>query len=682
LSQEKVIKTLEALGITQPDADIYIFLGKKGAQKALEISRSLKLSKQTTYRAIKTLQSKGIVTATLERPSRFSSVPFDQVLDLFVKAKTEEVQMIKQNRERLLSDWQSIAIPEGNQSPKFTVIEGNTFIYSKMKQIIESTQEQLSVISSVPGLIRAERFGIIASAFDQIVKTKIKLRLLTDLYPENIKAMKLLLKELPKKHNFQGRTPEIGLGSISRMIIRDNEEVIFFINQKLDIDHNDDDDLCLWTNSAAIVNSFKAVFESLWQNSTDIQKKIAEIENGRPSSKTTLFRNAEVAREKYFETIGSAEKEITILTSPQGIIDIAKKKSLLAKWNRKQISVKIMTPITNGNLRTVQQLSKAFQLKHIPVGYLETTLIDNHELFQFKEPPFRTNGHDLSGLENAFYSNDLEYIDRVKKLLDSLWLGAQPPFVIASHSSNSPNNYEEIPENSLTSKKLGIRAVDVKRLTEKEILDRIIYEKKVQVKEYPEDSDTVYTTGGSAIIHLPSEFKLPDLMIETSHIEETSSHGIGEVLIIYQWFNLEKGSGYAPVAVLMTNAEAFPAMKLLHANDPAAGNVHLVRGDELQIRTHGNTMFTGWTVPIPLFPRKYVLPPACLTIEGYGKVNSIGFTLVSTIGSMSITSEIETNFFNAFVTFNHPYSKYSGPGTDGLFGREYIMRIHPPKQIE
>jgi hypothetical protein len=45
-------------------------------------------------------------------------------------------------------------------------------------------------------------------------------------------------------------------------------------------------------------------------------------------------------------------------------------------------------------------------------------------------------------------------------------------------------------------------------------------------------------------------------------------------------------------------------------------------------------------------------------------------------------SEIEENFFDAFVTFMHPSSKYSGPGTDGCFARDYILTNTPPQTSE
>ncbi len=36
---------------------------------------------------------------------------------------------------------------------------------------------------------------------------------------------------------------------------------------------------------------------------------------------------------------------------------------------------------------------------------------------------------------------------------------------------------------------------------------------------------------------------------------------------------------------------------------------------------------------------------------------------------------MEGNGFDAFVTFFHPISKYAGPGTDGIMGREVISTV-------
>lgn len=619
-----------------------------------------------------------MITATITRPAKFSAVPFERVLDLFAKAKAEEVHRIEQDKNTLLSDWRSIAITEvADQSPKFSVIEGRNFIYPRLKQMVEETKNQLSIISTISGLMRADQIGLLDAAFNHASKTNAKFRFLTELSDENLQAMKTLLEGMPKKSGFEGRTPELGLSLISRMLIRDDAEVAFFVNQESDKTGRDADELCLWTNSSSIVNSFKVVFEDFWHNSTDIQNKIAEIETGKPVRKTFVFANAKTASQKYNETIHSALKEVTILTSSQGLIDITKQDQLLVDWTKRQVTVRIMAPITRNNLTAVQQLLQSCQVKHVPVGYLGTTVIDGTELFQLKNPPFGTEKNGLRCFENAFYSNDPEYVEKTNKMLDDIWRNAQGPPAITFESPNEPYSCDSdiLAENYPTRKMLGLRVVDIKRLTEKEVIAKIIHGKKLHVKKPEKDIHRVYSTAGSAIIHPPSYFNLPDLMLEMAQIESQSSLGAANVLTVYQWLNTEKGVGYAPVAYILTNAKAFEPSKQLYKNTPAGGNVHLVKEDELQIRIHGNTMFAGWTFPIPLYPRENVLPPACLTLEGYGKVHPVGYTMLTYYGAKST---VEKNYFDAFVTFMHPRSKYSGPGTDGFFCRDYIVTLQPP----
>jgi hypothetical protein len=146
-------------------------------------------------------------------------------------------------------------------------------------------------------------------------------------------------------------------------------------------------------------------------------------------------------------------------------------------------------------------------------------------------------------------------------------------------------------------------------------------------------------------------------------------------MLIYLWLETPKGPAYVPVAYAGDNAKAQLFWKTLMKNTPAAQNIHLLKKDELQVRVHGNTLFAGWARAIPLLPTKYILPPACILIEGYGDLKTDTFTLTFPSG---YKSEIERNGFEAFVTFFHPSSKYSGPGTDGFFARDYVANTYPP----
>ena len=108
MTQERVFSALIQLGLSQVDAEVYVFLATKGSQKARNIAMALKTYRRKIYRSLKILQNKEIVNATLKRPAQFSAIPFDKVLNLLVKAHLKEVQYIEQNKEEILSYWNSM----------------------------------------------------------------------------------------------------------------------------------------------------------------------------------------------------------------------------------------------------------------------------------------------------------------------------------------------------------------------------------------------------------------------------------------------------------------------------------------------------------------------------------------------------------------------------------------------
>ena len=279
MSQEKVVKTLESFGLTQLDSQIYLFLSKTGLQKGRDLTSGLKITKQQLYRSLKTLQSRGIVNATLERPTRFSAVPLEKVLDSFLKAKIEETQRLQQDKDSILSDWQFISIEENNNTPpKFAVIEGRSSIYPKIQQMIQATCKSISAVASIPGLIQGNQFGLFDFAFSHPLKSKIQFRFLTELHSENANAMKTLLKQVANARiNFEGRKLDSAVTLFPRMVIRDEEEILFFITPTMNRSMVEHEDVCLWTNCKPLLQAFISVFEQLWRNATDIQKKITEI---------------------------------------------------------------------------------------------------------------------------------------------------------------------------------------------------------------------------------------------------------------------------------------------------------------------------------------------------------------------------------------------------------------------
>jgi len=102
-----MLKILFDLGLTETEVSVYVYLTKKGPQKARVIGKELNLYKQRVYRSLRRMQNKGVIKAA-GYPACFSAVPFEKVIDLFIKANIEEAEQMMQNKEELLSTWRAM----------------------------------------------------------------------------------------------------------------------------------------------------------------------------------------------------------------------------------------------------------------------------------------------------------------------------------------------------------------------------------------------------------------------------------------------------------------------------------------------------------------------------------------------------------------------------------------------
>jgi sugar-specific transcriptional regulator TrmB len=683
LSQETVLKTLVSFGLTEIEAQIYIFLAKKGAQKGRDVRKALKITKQQIYPSLRNLQNKGIVSSTIEHPARFSALPFEKVLNMFIKAKVEETQRLQQSKDEILSKWQTFGIAEAD-TPRFMVIEGRKYIFSKIQQMIQETKKQIATITTVPSLVQADQYDLFYAGFSHPLKSKIKFRFLTELSSQNLKAMKNLLRETASaKLNFEGRNPDLGLRLFPRMVIRDEDEALFFIRPRTGESIIERDDVCLWTNCKTLVKAFKAIFEELWRYSTDIQKKIVEIETGKPPPKVYSISNAETARKKYDEAMQIAKEEIIVLTSPEGIIESWKNKALIKKLTERGVSIKIMAPVLRGNLKEAEQLSKSCAVRHVPINYWKTMIVDERYLLQFRASPQDQKKPETKlPFEGAFYTEDLEYLKMMKKALSDIWKKAQTLSSVRLGSTVQPFGPPVVPlPNEHVFERARVPVIDFKppgTMTEKDVLNKFFKAKKLHVKDISKETSRMYGSMAMVLIQPPDHLNLPKIMLQATHVEDWSSLGGGCHLVVLSSLETPAGHAFVPVAVLLPrgNPQIQAYFEMFFASTPAAQNIQLVENDELQVRVHGNTLFAGWTVPIQLFPPERIIQPGCLLVEGYGDVETSGSTVVFPSG---VKAEFEGNTFAALFTFMQPSYNYSGPGTEGIFTRDLIMTKTPPQ---
>ncbi len=107
MSLERVFKVLESFGLARQDAEIYVYLAKRGPKNERDLSDALKIARQQLSLSLKSLQTKGIVLSSKEQVGLFSAVAFEEVFDSLVRASIERADGIKKTREELIASWKS-----------------------------------------------------------------------------------------------------------------------------------------------------------------------------------------------------------------------------------------------------------------------------------------------------------------------------------------------------------------------------------------------------------------------------------------------------------------------------------------------------------------------------------------------------------------------------------------------
>ena len=538
MGEETIKKVLRNSGLTNKEAEMYVFLAQKNALKATEIAKLLKKDRAQVFRILQNLQTKGFVEATLDFPTQYTIVPFENILESIVEAKREEVVFIEKAKEDLLNYMKKKRQSEPSLE-KFVVIKGRKRIYAKIKQMIRNTKHQLSATTTVSALIHADRFDVFDAVFNHPLRSQIQYHFITELSKQNLKAVNMILKRTPKTDfNFKVRNPDLGLKLFPRMITRDNEEVIFFTTPESN--ETGKDEICLWTNSKSLVQTFTAVFEDLWHNSTDLQARIAEMETRQKSDDITI--ELERIEREYQKSLLSAEKEIMMITSSKNLIHLWQTEPPFREWAKHNVSVKIMAPITKKNLMIAENLSEFCQIRHVAAGQLITTVIDGKYLFQFKITP--ENPEELGAtpsFETPFYSDDLDYVGKMKVMMDDLWRNAKVPSktTLEAILESPPAEANAFIDNSYTysrpdspyRKSIISYEEKPRMVTEKEVLSKMKNASKHPVRP-PLDAIVFYGERASAVIRQLNHLKLPEMIIEVYKWNEKSSFGAENWLII------------------------------------------------------------------------------------------------------------------------------------------------------
>lgn len=668
--------TLRKIGLTEKERELYVFISKKGAITGTEIARLLKLNKGQAYRLLKNLQKKGVIEVTLEYPTHYIPVPFEKVVDNFIKNRRLEVDKIENTKESLLLDWKKISQEDVDYSfEKFAVIEGEQKVIQKISEMLVNAKCNFSCALSITNLVRAEQFRIFESMKNRKTELDFPFRILTQPTKKCLKTVEHLEKIFPKTVKFRARNAEVGISYLPQMVIKDKDEILLFISETNIASNSKDNITCLYTNSKCIIQSFLGVFNDCWEKSSLIEDKLLEIETGKSSPTMEIIKEPTTAKNCYYKELESAKTEIVIVTSNSNLSEICKKSKHLQKIAEKGISIKIMAPITCENLKYAQKLLQFSEVRHIPVGYRETTIIDETALFQFNIPE-KVDGEEIFNFKNTFYTNNSNFIIQTKRNILDIWEKTHVPNsnciqnLIRTNSTKKEASIDH-PLLQKRSYNIGIKYAQEGTISKNDVLTKIKTEQKSVHNQTGNKSDIMRFFGqrAFALIDPPKALKLPKMIIGI-FVDDSNSSSEGQKYMVIDVLQTHKNiKKFVPIACVQDSTKLLNFRKNKHSGDILANNIQVVDKERFQVHVKGNTLFAGWTVHIPLKIYKKSIPPACVLFEGFGETKSGMFTSETTTNH---DYEIWYNSLDAFVTFFLPRMKYVGSGTEGFIDMDSV----------
>ena len=102
------------MGLSRDEAEVYVYLAKKGPQTIKTLEENLKKNKKEIMKTLKGLEEKEITTRKSRRSTFFLVIPFEKLLTNYAKIRFNQAKRIEQTRLSFLADWKQ-TIEEKNQ---------------------------------------------------------------------------------------------------------------------------------------------------------------------------------------------------------------------------------------------------------------------------------------------------------------------------------------------------------------------------------------------------------------------------------------------------------------------------------------------------------------------------------------------------------------------------------------
>ncbi|MGB9683520.1 MAG: TrmB family transcriptional regulator [Candidatus Bathyarchaeales archaeon] len=255
-SMETIEKALRGLGLSKNEVKVYVYLARTGEHKASEISEALSLHRTETYRILRDLEKRGLISSVFEKPLKFIATPFEKTLDILIETKRMKLNLLEKKRQNLVNIWLSLPKPEVELERKevFQILEGEEQISLKADEILGKAEKEILVFISENDIANFYHSGFL-DRLEKTSKKGVTVQLLTNYSPKTC----FFIEKIKLKKTKYSR---LNSDELPTFIMADNEQLLLLIRKE----NGKKKVAALWTNYDAFIKALKILFTELWNN--------------------------------------------------------------------------------------------------------------------------------------------------------------------------------------------------------------------------------------------------------------------------------------------------------------------------------------------------------------------------------------------------------------------------------
>jgi len=265
---DRIAKKLLIYGLGEKEAKVYAWLISAGPSKANEVAKALELNRMDVYRALKKLQTAGLVNAVAGRPTKFIPVPVKEALNMLIEEARRKVREMEERRRQIVAEFSKLTLPEVRYGPRIRVIEGRVNVYRTLERMYTSAEEGICLVTTVNDLYRMTLVDL-DDVLRKVSKRGVDVRILTNPSRED--------EDVVKAYTKFSEVRATVLPTPLRMSASDSREAVVSILMDDSMVLKTRKDVSLWTDGVGLIGAVRMLFEEGWRTSESMEVAVEAV---------------------------------------------------------------------------------------------------------------------------------------------------------------------------------------------------------------------------------------------------------------------------------------------------------------------------------------------------------------------------------------------------------------------